>query len=147
MFNNRLFRTTEELDFLRGPMLSAYLRFEITLWGVIALLSLLMLLGQNFLPSPSTIPAEAITPQMLTVVAVSLGVVILFIAVWHFKKWGVVVLALWTGIMIAGMFAALLSPPVDLLLVLALLGYITARSAIFWFEIRPKWRYFEGGLY
>lgn len=147
MFNNRLFRTTPELDFLRGPMLSAYLRFEIILWGFIALLGLLMLLGQNFLPSPSTIPAEVITPQMLVVVAVSLGIVTLFIAVWRFKKWGVVVLALWTGLMVGGMLLALFSPPVDLLAVLALLGLVIARLAILWFEIRPKWRYFEGGLF
>lgn len=147
MFNNRIFRTSDELDFIRGPMLTAYLRFEITLWGVIAALTLIMLLGQSFLPSPGTVPGEAITPQMLVLLAFCLGVLLLFIAVWRFKRWGAILLALWTLLMVAGAVAALFSPPVDLLAVLALLGLIAARAAILWFEIRPKWRYFEGGLF
>ena len=147
MFNNRIFRTSPELDFLRGPLLSAYLRFEILLWGTIVVLSLLVLLGQSFLPTPSTVPAEQVRPQLLATMAVSLGVVILFIAVWRFKKWGVILLALWTVVMIVGALLALFSPPVDVLLLLALLGLIVARSVILLFEIRPKWRYFEGGIF
>jgi hypothetical protein len=147
MFNNRLFRTSEELDFLRGPMLAAYLRFEIILWGLIAVLALIVVLGQNFLPSSSSIPAGAITPQLLLLLGFSLGVVIVFIAVWRFKKWGVLLLALWTLVMVAGLLAALFSPPVDLLALLALLGLIVARGMILWFEIRPRWRYFEAGIF
>jgi hypothetical protein len=146
MFNNRVFRTTPELDFLRGPMLSAYLRFEILLWGLIAVLSLLMLLGQIFLPTPGTTPTELLTPGLLATLAFSLAVVFLFIAIWRFKQWGVYLLALWTGLMIVGAVAAIVDPARDWLLIIALLGLIMARSAILWFEIRPKWRYFEGGL-
>ena len=143
MFNTRIFRTTKELDFLRGPLLAAYLRFEILLWLAIAVLGLLALLGELFLPAPRTISTA---PDLAVLLAFSTLALVVLVAVWRFKKWGVVALLLWTLILAGGALASLFSPPVDWFAVLALLGFVTARTFILLFEIRPKWAYFTGGI-
>lgn len=146
MFSNRIFRTTPELDFLRGPLLAAYLRFEILVWGAIAILSLLSLAGGALLPTPIEPGEPNFAPGLLGVLAFSAMMLVMFVAVWRFKKWGVILLALWTAVMLAGAIATLFSPPVDWLALLALLGIVVARAAVLLFEIRPKWPYFESGL-
>jgi hypothetical protein len=146
MFSNRIFRTTPALDFLRGPLLTAYLRFEILVWAAIAGLSLLSLAGEALLPAPAEPGEPNFTPGLVGVFAFSLLMLVVFVAVWRFKKWGVVLLALWTVVMLAGTIATLLSPPIDWLALLALAGIVLARMVVLLFEIRPKWSYFENGV-
>jgi hypothetical protein len=145
MFNNRLFRTTPELDFLRGPLLTAYLRFEILIWALIAGLSLLALLANVFLPTSQETSAINAASTLLGLLGFSVLVLLMFIAVWRFKKWGVYVLALWTLVMAVGLVVAVFQPARDWLFVLALLGWLLARGLVLIFEIRPKWPYFAGG--
>lgn len=147
MFSNRIFRTTEELDFVRGPGLTAYLRFEILLWAAIVLLTLLSVLGETFLPTPVEPTEIDARPALLAVMAFSLGALVVFVAVWRFKKWGVYVLALWTLILAASLVMALFAPALDALFLLALAGFIAARAFILFFEIRPRWSYFQNGLF
>lgn len=146
MFSNRIFRTTPEQDFLRGPLLTAYLRFEILVWAAIAVLSVVALAGQVLLPAPTEPGQPAFGPGLLVVLAFSGLMLVAFVAVWRFKKWGVVLVALWTAVMLVGAIATLLSPPVDWLALLALLGVVVARTVVLLFEIRPKWAYFDGGV-
>ena len=142
-----MFRSTPEMDHQRGPLLSAYLRFEILLWAAIAILSLLIVLGGTFLATPS-LPAETSSaPVMLGTLIFSLLAFIILMAVYRLKKWGVYILALWTIALVVGLGVALFTPPVDVLFVLALVGFIVARAFILLFEIRPKWVYFSGGIF
>ena len=140
------FRTTPALDFLRGPLLTAYLRFEILVWAAIAGLSLLSLAGEALLPAPAEPDKPNFTPGLLGVFAFSALMLVMFVAIWRFKKWGVVLLALWTIVMLVGTIATLLSPPIDWLALLALAGIVVARTVVLLFEIRPKWSYFENGV-
>ena len=146
MFNNRIFRTTPEQDFLRGPLLTAYLRFEILVWAAIAVLSLVSLVGQVLLPAPTEPGDPAFTSGLLGVLAFSAVMLVMFVAVWRFKKWGAVLLAVWTAVMLVGAVVTLFNPPVDWLALLALVGIVVARTAVLLFEIRPKWSYFENGV-
>ena len=146
MFNLAPFRTTPELDFVRGPLLTSYLRFEILLWGVIALLSLLAWLSATFLPAPGPEPVNA-EVTLLLLFAFCAAVIVMFIAVWRFKKWGVIALALWTLLLIVGAVVTLFAPQKDWLFLVALIGWIMARGLVLLFEIRPKWSYFTGGLW
>jgi hypothetical protein len=142
-----MFRSTPEMDHQRGPLLSAYLRFEILLWAAIAILSLLIVLGQSFLPTPSLPDAPDSPPVMVGMLVFSLLAFIILMAVYRFRKWGVYILSLWTLALAVGLGAALFTPPVDLLFLLALAGFIVARTFILLFEIRPKWVYFKGGIF
>ena len=146
MFSNRIFRTTPALDFLRGPLLTAYLRFEILVWAAIAVLSVVSLAGEALLSAPSEPGEPNFTPGLVGVFAFSALMLVMFVAVWRFKKWGVVLLAAWTLIMMVATVATLLSPPVDWLALLALAGIALARTVVLLFEIRPKWSYFENGV-
>ena len=146
MFSNRIFRTTPELDFLRGPLLAAYLRFELLVWAAIAVLSLLSLAGETLLPAPTEPGEPDFTPGLLVTFAFSAVMLVMFVGVWRFKKWGVVLLAVWTAVMLAGAVVTLLRPPVDWLALLALVGIVIARTVVLLFEIRPKWSYFENGV-
>ena len=146
MFNNRIFRTTPELDFLRGPLLTAYLRFEILVWAAIAVLSLVSLAGEVLLPAPTEPGDPVVAPGLLGVLAFSVVMLVMFVAVWRFKKWGAALLAVWTVVMLVGAVVTLFSPPVDWLALLALVGIVVARTVVLLFEIRPKWSYFENGL-
>ncbi len=146
MFNNPLFRTTDELDFVRGPLLTAYLRFEILLWGAIALLSLVAWFSTTFLPAAGPDPTTA-GPTLLLLFAFCLVVISVFIAVWRFKRWGVVVLALWSLLLVIGGVVTLFSPDRDWLVLVALAGWIVARGLILLFEIRPKWSYYTNGVW
>lgn len=141
-----MFRSTPEMEQQRGPLLSAYLRFEMLLWAAIAILSLLIVLGDTFLPMPSSSNEPDTTPAMLGVLAFSVAAYLVLQAVYRLRQWGVYVLALWTVVLVVGLLVALFSPPVDLLLVLALAGFIVARTFMLLFEIRPRWSYFRGGI-
>lgn len=147
MFSSRIFRTTDELDFIRGPQLAAYLRFEMLLWAAIALLSLLSLAGAVFLPAPAEPGAADARPALAVTALFSTGALVVFVAVWRFKKWGVLVLALWTAVLVMAAAAALVSPPQDWLFIVALVGFIVARVVVLIFEIRPRWPYFQSGLF
>lgn len=137
----------EDLDFVRGPGLASYLRFEMLLWGAIAVLSLLSLLGRLLLPMPTESNEPDYIPGLAGVLLFSLGALVIFAAVWRFRKWGVYALALWTGLLIVALVSSLLSPARDLLLALALAGFIVARVMVLFFGIRPRWPYFRGGLF
>ena len=146
MFNRAPFRTTDELDFVRGPLLTSYLRFEILLWGIIALLSLIGWFSTTFLPTTSPSPAAA-GPTLLFLFVFCAVIIVVFIAVWRFKKWGVYLVALWTLLLVGGAVVAVFSPERDWLFVIALVGWIVARGLVLLFEIRPKWSYFSNGLW
>jgi hypothetical protein len=147
MFLNRIFRTTPEQDFERGPMLAAYLRFELLMWGAIALLSLLSLGGGLLLPTPTAPGAPDPAASLAVTLAFSLGALLVFIAVWRFRRWGVIALILWTAALIVALLTALLTPPQDWLVALALVGFIVARVLVLGLLIRPRWHTFRGGLW